>query len=129
VADRAGHHCEYCRAPEVLFNFPHEVEHIVPESLGGPNELTNLALACRACNLYKGQKQAARDPATEREERLYNPRTDVWDEHFEFDIGSAMIHGRTGIGRATIAALRLNSGLQIPARRNWMFTNLFPPDL
>ena len=29
VAERAGHRCEYCRAPEVVFNFPFEVEHII----------------------------------------------------------------------------------------------------
>jgi hypothetical protein len=28
VAQRAGHRCEYCRAPEAVFNFPFEVEHI-----------------------------------------------------------------------------------------------------
>ena len=32
VAERAGHRCEYCRAPEAIFNFPFEVEHIVPTS-------------------------------------------------------------------------------------------------
>lgn len=30
VADRAAHRCEYCRAPEIVFNFPFEVEHILP---------------------------------------------------------------------------------------------------
>ena len=30
VARRAGHRCEYCHAPEVIFNFPFEVEHILP---------------------------------------------------------------------------------------------------
>ena len=24
VAERAGHRCEYCHAPEVIFNFPFE---------------------------------------------------------------------------------------------------------
>jgi hypothetical protein len=27
VADRAAHRCEYCHAPELVFNFPFEVEH------------------------------------------------------------------------------------------------------
>ena len=35
VALRAGHRCESCRAPEVVFNFPFEVEHIIPVSRGG----------------------------------------------------------------------------------------------
>ena len=30
VALRAGHRCEYCRAPEAVFNFPFEVEYIIP---------------------------------------------------------------------------------------------------
>lgn len=30
VADHAAHRCEYCHAPELVFNFPFEVEHIVP---------------------------------------------------------------------------------------------------
>ena len=32
VADRAEHRCEYCRAPELAFNFPFEVEHLIPKS-------------------------------------------------------------------------------------------------
>lgn len=51
VARRAEHRCEYCRAPEVIFNFAFEVEHIVPKSQLGSNELSNLALACRCCNI------------------------------------------------------------------------------
>jgi hypothetical protein len=35
VAKRAGHHCEYCRAPEALFNLSFEVEHVVPPRRGG----------------------------------------------------------------------------------------------
>ncbi len=35
VADRAAHRCEYCHAPELVFNFPFEVEHIVPLYRGG----------------------------------------------------------------------------------------------
>lgn len=30
VAFRAEHRCEYCHAPEAVFNFPFEVEHITP---------------------------------------------------------------------------------------------------
>lgn len=35
VAARAGHRCEYCHAPEAVFNFPFEVEHVVPPGLLG----------------------------------------------------------------------------------------------
>lgn len=30
IAERANHRCEYCHAPELVFNFPFEVEHIIP---------------------------------------------------------------------------------------------------
>jgi len=38
VAQRAAHHCEYCRAPEALFNLPFEVEHLIPPIHGGLDE-------------------------------------------------------------------------------------------
>jgi hypothetical protein len=50
VAERAGHRCEYCRAPEVIFNLPFEVEHIVPTPEERIDGQANLALACRSCN-------------------------------------------------------------------------------
>lgn len=35
VALRADHRCEYCHAPEAVFHFAFEVEHIAPDSRGG----------------------------------------------------------------------------------------------
>ena len=56
VAERANHRCEYCHAPEVVFNFPFEVEHIIPIAKQGKTDLDNLALACRSCNLRKSDR-------------------------------------------------------------------------
>jgi len=53
VAERAQARCEYCRAPEGVFNFPFEVEHILPKSPGGTDRFENLALSCHACNRFK----------------------------------------------------------------------------
>ncbi len=53
VADRANHQCEYCHAPELVFNFPFDVEHIIPRSRQGKDSEENLALSCRSCNLRK----------------------------------------------------------------------------
>lgn len=44
VAERAAHRCEYCQAPEVIFNFAFEVEHIVPPSRGGAKVDGNLSV-------------------------------------------------------------------------------------
>ena len=53
AAERTQHRCEYCHAPESIFNFAFEVEHLLPVSRGGSDALINLALACSACNRYK----------------------------------------------------------------------------
>jgi 5-methylcytosine-specific restriction endonuclease McrA len=45
VAERAGHRCEYCLAPEALFNSPFDVDHVVPIAHGGGRSADNLALA------------------------------------------------------------------------------------
>src|SRR5437867_662822 len=91
VAERALHRCQYCRAPEWLFNKEFEVEHVIPESLGGKTELVNLVLACRACNGAKGQATQAVDPVAGLTERLFHPLTDQWDEHFRVAVPSATI--------------------------------------
>lgn len=126
VAARAGHRCEYCRAPEVVFNFPFEVEHVVPPSRGGDDGEANLALACRSCNLRKGVSVSAVDPETGGEVPLFHPRRDDWREHFGRGAESGEIAGATPVGRATVACLDMNSPSQIAARRQWTRLGLFP---
>jgi hypothetical protein len=126
VADRAGYRCEYCHAPQAAFNFRFEVEHIRPQSGGGTDEEENLALACRSCNIYKSAYSSGFDEVTRAEVRLFNPRGDAWDEHFEVDTGTVVIRGRTAIGRATIMRLKINSQAQLLARLQWMRLRLFP---
>jgi 5-methylcytosine-specific restriction endonuclease McrA len=77
VAKRAVHRCEYCGAPEAVFNFPFEVEHVLPIIHGGSNDDSNLALSCRACNVHKGAAIQCNDPVTKTEVVLFNPRRDV----------------------------------------------------
>lgn len=102
VARRAAHHCEYCRSPESVFNFPFEVEHILPPARGGTDAESNWALACRSCNLYKSDHLEGLDPETGTLARLYHPRTDQWNEHFRLESASGMMIGLTNIGRATL---------------------------
>lgn len=55
VFKRDSFTCQYCgkSAPDVIL----EVDHIMPVSKGGTNEIMNLVTACRDCNRGKGAKQ------------------------------------------------------------------------
>jgi 5-methylcytosine-specific restriction endonuclease McrA len=50
-----AHHCAYCGEKDRSL----EIEHIIPKSRGGSNRISNLSLACHACNQKKGSKTAA----------------------------------------------------------------------
>jgi hypothetical protein len=126
IAERAEHRCEYCRAPEAIFNFPFEVEHILPSAHGGADEPANLALACRACNLFKADRLHAVDEVTSEAVCLFDPRRERWEEHFQVEVDSGKVLGTTPIGRATVIALQMNRPLQLAARRQWMRLGLFP---
>jgi HNH endonuclease len=126
VADRAAHRCEYCHAPELVFNFPFEIEHIIPICRSGDDAEFNLALACRSCNLRKGIRTTGIDPISKIEISFFNPRQSNWSEHFEIDSKSGHIQGKTPTGRVTITSLEMNSPLQITARQLWIRLGLFP---
>ena len=55
LLEKWGRKCAYCGATDV----PLEIEHIIPKSRGGTDRISNLTLACRECNLKKGNKTAA----------------------------------------------------------------------
>lgn len=117
VARRARYCCEYCGYPEAASSTPLEVDHIVPEARGGLTTLANLALSCRACNLHKYVKTEAEDSVTGEMFPLFNPRTQLWSEHFALERGTAEIRGLTPTGRATVAALMLNAAHAIATRQ------------
>ncbi len=126
IAARAQHRCEYCQAPEVVFNFPFEVEHIIPLSQQGRTEETNLALACRACNLHKGRRTGGFIADSDTEVAFFHPRQDRWQEHFQVDPESGRIEGMTPIGEVTVECLAMNSPSQVLARKLWVRLGLFP---
>ena len=125
VAERAGHRCEYCGAPEVVFNFPFEVEHIIPLGAGGDDDLANLALSCRSCNVFKAAVVLQKDEETGVEVRHFHPRQDQWTEHFHLG-DDGQIKSLSVIGRVTSKQLRFNMPSQIAARRQWAKLGLYP---
>jgi hypothetical protein len=101
------------------------VEHVTPTSHDGEDDESNLALACRACNLKKLDHLCGHDEVTGVNVALFNPRQDVWEEHFRVD-DACNIVGLTPVGRATVARLQMNSPVQLEARRQWQKLGLFP---
>lgn len=51
VYAKCGGRCAYCGTPIELKAM--QVDHIHPKVMGGTDDLTNLAPACRYCNNYK----------------------------------------------------------------------------
>ena len=50
LLEKWGHRCAYCERRDL----PLQVEHIRSRAKGGTNRLSNLTLACQACNIAKG---------------------------------------------------------------------------
>lgn len=106
---------------------PLEFEHLYPEALGGLTVRENLWLACPRCNSFKGDRIDVIDPDTGEPVRLFNPRTQIWLEHFTWLADGVRIAGRTPTGRATAEALHLNNRFIIVARRFWVEAGRWPP--
>ncbi len=126
IAERANHRCEYCHAPELVFNFPFEVEHIIPLSRQGTDDEANLALACRSCNLRKGTRISGVVTDSDTEVPFFHPRQNHWSEHFQVDTESRMVMGITAVGKVTVENLEMNSAAQVVARHLWIRLGLFP---
>ena len=115
VFERAENCCEYCFLPTLILPMPHEVDHILALKHGGGNELDNLALACFYCNHNKGSDISSIDWETNKLVRFFNPRTEIWSEHFAFENG--LIVPLTAEARVTVKILRLNDETRIEERR------------
>ncbi|HHC24612.1 MAG TPA: HNH endonuclease [Desulfobacterales bacterium] len=120
-------HCAYCHTKEINTGQPMTVDHVTPESRGGPSEFDNLCFCCRRCNEFKGSKTEAKDPVTGEIVPLYHPRRQNWHEHFAWDETGSLIVGLTAVGRATVPALNMNDLIIIAARRRWVSVGWHPP--
>lgn len=114
VRQRARVRCEYCLLPQSAFPLPFQIDHVVAEQHGGETVENNLALACTHCNRHKGPNIAGFDEASGQITRLFHPRRDRWDEHFEAT--GALIRGKTAVGRVTVAVLAMNDADQVLVR-------------
>jgi HNH endonuclease len=106
---------------------PLDIDHIIPDALGGPTIRANLWLACSRCNDFKGDRTTAFDPDTDQHQPLFNPRTQRWTDHFRWAPDGTRIQGLTPTGRATVVALRLNNEFILVARQFWVEAGRWPP--
>jgi HNH endonuclease len=133
VRERANYLCEYCHSPERLSANRFTIDHIIPKSLSGSDDIANLALACRRCNERRYNFVAGIDPETQEIVPIFNPRQQKWTEHFVWIDTGIVIQGLTSTGRATCIRLDLND-MRYPeddsirgTRRFWVQIGLHPP--
>lgn len=116
VADRADNICEYCLISIEETYFGGEIDHIVGIKHSGETILENLALACQPCNRNKGSDLGSNSVATNILTRFYNPRIDIWTEHFQVN-EDAEILPLTEIGEVTIRIFKFNDFERILERQ------------
>lgn len=106
VIERAGFRCEYCLLHRDDARLRHEVDHVIAEKHGGLTESHNLAYACFPCNRNKGSDIGSLDDSGALS-RFFNPRMDIWQEHFR--IVDDRIEPLTPVGAMTTFIFDFNA--------------------
>lgn len=115
VRERAAERCEYCQRRQIDSPLvPLQIEHIIPRKHGGSDDLDNLGLACAECNLHKSSNLTGIDPDNGQITPLFDPRRQIWAEHFSWN--GLRVVGRTATGRTTARVLELNSPERLRVR-------------
>ncbi len=127
IIEAAGNHCDYRLSHQRYTMSKLEIEHIIPKSKGRTNAAENLWLSCGLCNRYKGTQIEGFDEETQNYVNLFNPRRQIWTEHFTWSADAVIIIGVTPTGRATVNALKLNNEIAVEVRRNWILAGWHPP--
>lgn len=127
ITESSKHRCGYCLSEQKYSIDKFEIEHIIPLALGGTNDESNLWLSCGGCNKHKWMKVSGIDPDSGENVPLFNPRTQLWTEHFRWDETGVFIIGQTAVGRATVVVLHLNNELAVRVRGHWVRAGWHPP--
>lgn len=114
LVTKAGFKCSYCHAR--LSERQGAVDHIIPRKLNGTDDESNLAFCCNNCNSRKGERVSGVDPVTNKWSKLFNPKTQHWDDHFHVWAGD--VCGKTSTGRATAHLLFQRATLDV-YQKDW----------
>lgn len=74
LLEKFGRKCAYCSAENIK---DMEVEHIIPQTRGGSDCVSNLTIACKKCNLKKGDQTAKEFGHPEVQEQAKKPLKDA----------------------------------------------------
>ena len=124
VVRRAANRCEYCQLSQKGQEATFHVDHIIPIASDGKTISSNLALACVSCSLRKGARQLVVDEETNTEVRIFDPRKDTWDDHFEWN--GVVVKGKTRTGKATVELLDMNRPLILAIREEEILLKRHP---
>jgi HNH endonuclease len=124
VFERAQFCCEYCKMPQAYSLFSFQVDHIISLKHGGTTIFENLALSCAFCNSSKGPDLGTFLENPDELIRFFNPRKDVWNEHFELE--NTLILPISQKGAATLKILAFNDVDRIMERQILINAGLFP---
>jgi len=78
--------------------------------------------------LYKNEAVDGIDPVSDARVPLFNPRQEMWKDHFQWSEDALFVIGKTPAGRATVIQLQVNNLRFVAARRRWVFYGFHPPD-
>lgn len=108
-----------------MLTFP--LSYSLSYSVKSGRNLENLCLSCPSCNRHKASRQTVIGEVTRRSVSLFHPSHEQWDDHFAWNEDATQIIGLTPVGRATIAALKMNRPQMIRVRRLWVKMGEHPP--
>jgi hypothetical protein len=124
VIARARDACEYCLIAIADTYFGGEIEHIISVKHDGETAAENLAYACQPCNRAKGSDLGSISRSSRQLTRFFNPRTDVWREHFTLQDG--MIVPLTEIGEVTARIFDFNHPERVAERQGLQQIGHYP---
>ena len=127
IQDQFKNCCAYCQIQQHISGIHLTVDHIIPETLGGHNNVDNLCLACWDCNLLKGTRTSLFDYKTQTFIPLFHPQKQIWSEHMKWSYSKTYVQSETLIGEKTIQALQLNRPQLVLSREIWAAVGWHPP--
>lgn len=126
VIARANRHCEYCLIHEEDTYLGCQVDHIIAEKHGGLTVAGNLSHCCTFCNRCKGTDIGSIAPSTGEFTRFFDPRKDLWADHFALD--GVIIRPLTSVGEATATILQFNQPERIFERETLRNMGRYPTE-